>query len=483
MNTLINRCQLSTNLILMIILLTGCKSKYKNDVTILYEGEKIPGVDFEEASLNYKNYCAGCHGNNLEAFVNRDWVYGKDPDNVFISIKEGKSDIGMPGFKEAFTDKQVNDLVYYLLIEGKEKTFTASVESEGESVHVTEKQRFKVDTVLSGMNIPWGMEFLPNGDLLVSERAKLLLRLTRDGRLDTIQGLPEIFRFGQGGLLDIELHPNYEKNGWIYLAYSYPAPNPKKDGGNTAIMRAKIEGNMLTSHEVLFKAEPYTRKGAHFGCRLEFDRKGYLYFSVGDRGQRNNAQLLDNHNGKIHRIFDDGSIPSDNPFVNNPQAKQTIYSYGHRNPQGVAMHPETGEIWTHEHGPKGGDEVNIIQKGKNYGWPKITYGINYNGTIITKDTAMAGMEQPLIYYVPSIAPCGMTFVKGNLYKGWKNSLLIGSLRFMYLERCEVVGNKIVHQEKLLEGIGRVRNVEMSPDGYIYVAIEKPGKILKLIPIE
>jgi glucose/arabinose dehydrogenase len=208
-----------------------------------------------------------------------------------------------------------------------------------------------------------------------------------------------------------------------------------------------------------------------------------MYFSIGDRGKRDRfPQTLDNSNGKVHRLFDDGRIPPDNPFINQEGAVASTYSYGHRNIQGMAMHPVTGAIWTHEHGPKGGDEVNIIEKGQNYGWPVISYGINYNGTKFTNITAKEGMLQPNIYYVPSIAPCGMAFVTSDKYPGWENNLLIGSLRFKYLERCVIENDQIVEQERLLEGIGRVRNVKMSPDGYIYVAVEAPGKILKLMPV-
>ena len=217
---------------------------------------------------------------------------------------------------------------------------------------------------------------------------------------------------------------------------------------------------------------------------MEFDKDGFLYFSVGERGNHDVfPQNLDNDCGKVHRIYDDGKIPQDNPFVNKDNAKASVYSYGHRNPQGMAIEPKSGKIWTHEHGPRGGDEINIIQKSVNYGWPVISYGINYDGTVLTKNTKMKGMEQPLLYWVPSIAPCGMTFVKGGRYKGWEGDLLVGSLRFKYVNRCKIVNDKIVKEEKLLKNIGRVRSVEMSPDGYIYVSVENPGLIYRLIPLE
>lgn len=361
-----------------------------------------------------------------------------------------------------------------------EKSRALSAQSK---VIKSEALSFRVETILSGLQSPWGLEFLPNGDLLITERSGKLYRFSKGKLSFPIQGLPPINAGGQGGLLDIELHPNYNENGWIYLAYSAFSNQKGKKGGNTAIMRAKLNRNTLTNQEVIFKAEPDIDTKYHYGCRLEFDRNAYLFFSVGDRGFMHNAQDLSNHCGKIHRIKDDGSIPADNPFIRNNKAMSSIYSYGHRNPQGVVMHPQTGQIWSHEHGPKGGDEINIIRKGLNYGWPEISYGTNYDGSIITEHTHKEGMEQPVIQWTPSIAPCGMTFVKGDRYPKWKNNILSGSLRFRHLNRCVVDGEKIIHQEKLLEEIGRVRNVEVGPDGYIYVAVEFPGKILKLVPIE
>ncbi|MGF1638219.1 MAG: PQQ-dependent sugar dehydrogenase, partial [Cyclobacteriaceae bacterium] len=294
-----------------------------------------------------------------------------------------------------------------------------------------------------------------------------------------ITGLPEIYAKGQGGLLELRLHPKYEENGWIYLAYSAPG----EGGGNTAIMRAKLNGLELTEQEVLFQATPFSEKGQHFGCRIRFDDDGYMFFSVGDRGNWDNAQDLTNHSGKVHRLHDDGSVPDDNPFVNDPEAMPSIFTYGNRNPQGIDIHPDTREVWTHEHGPKGGDEINIIKKGANYGWPLVTYGINYNGDTITPHTEMEGMVQPLHYWVPSIAPCGMTFVTSNKYPNWKNNLLIGSLSFRYVARCEIENDKVVHEERILDGLGRIRTIEEGPDGYLYVASESPGLVVRIYPVK
>jgi glucose/arabinose dehydrogenase len=246
-------------------------------------------------------------------------------------------------------------------------------------------------------------------------------------------------------------------------------------------MRAKLVDNELVENQLLYKAGPNSKKGQHFGSRLAFDDQGYLYFSIGDRGNRDeNPQDITRDCGKIYRIHDDGRIPKDNPFVNESNAKKAIYSYGHRNPQGMIKHPETGEIWTNEHGPQGGDEINIVKAGKNYGWPVISYGINYSGTTFTEITEKPGMEQPLFYWVPSIAPIGMTIVSSDMYPEWKGNVLVGSLKFQYLEKLKLKDGIVVKREKLLEGMGRVRSVKEGPDGFIYVGIESLG-IVKIIP--
>lgn len=438
----------------------------------------IQGEDVREI---YLNYCAGCHGENLEKFNKSDWMYGDSDEAAFNSIKFGREDIGMPAFEETFSDEEIRALASYVHTAVPRDELKKGSAHTPERVVSSEKQSFIIDTVVTGLDVPWGMEFLPNGDMLIAERAGILYRFSGD-RLKVITGLPDIMAKGQGGLMDLRLHPDYENNGWLYFSYSQPSEDDPKVGC-TAIMRARLSGNMLVDKEVIFDAGPDSNRGHHWGCKLQFDKKGYLWFGVGDRGARDeNPQSLENHCGKIHRIHEDGSVPEDNPFVNTPGAIPTIYSYGHRNPQGTTMHPETGEIWESEHGPRGGDELNLIQPGKNYGWPVISYGINYNGTKFTDITHKEGMEQPVTYWDPSIAPCGMTFVDSDRYPGWKNNILIGSLRFKYLERVELNGRKVVAQERLLDDIGRVRNVEMSPDGFIYVAMETPGFIVKLLPV-
>jgi glucose/arabinose dehydrogenase len=344
-------------------------------------------------------------------------------------------------------------------------------------VKTPDQTKFITETVVDGIDIPWGMDFISENEILVTEKKGTLYRVT-NGEKAEVSGLPEIYKRGQGGLLDVALHPDYKNNKIIFFTAGVHIEGD--EGGNTALYCGELNENSLSNIKLLYKGNPNTKKGQHWGSRIVFDNKGHLFFGIGDRGNRDaNPQDLNRDGGKIYRLNLDGSIPEDNPFADQEGALKAVYSYGHRNPQGMTVHPETGEIWENEHGPKGGDEINIIQKGKNYGWPVITYGINYSGTSITDKTSMPGMEQPFYYWVPSIAPSGMAFSSSDVYGDWKGDLFIGSLKFEYLERLVIKKNKVVKREKILDGLGRVRNVKEGPDGYLYIAIEGKG-ILKLI---
>ena len=356
--------------------------------------------------------------------------------------------------------------------------FSCAQEKENDIPITPVSKKYKTEIVVPDLQIPWGMTWLPDGSMLITEKSGQLIHF-KDGIKTQITNVPEVYLRNQGGLLDIELHPKYEENGWIYISYSSKEGTEK--GGHTAILRAKLQDNQLVAIEKLYKGVPNTTRGHHFGSRIEFDKQGYLYFSIGDRGNRDeNPQDITRDGGKIYRLNDDGSIPKDNPFVGKSEAKKAIFSYGHRNPQGMAINPINGNIWVHEHGPRGGDEINEIKKAMNYGWPVITYGINYSGSSITDITKKEGMQQPIYYWVPSIAPSGMDFVTSKRYPDWKNDILAGSLKFQYLELLELENNKVVGRKKILEDIGRVRNVRQGPDGYIYIAVENKG-ILKIIP--
>jgi aldose sugar dehydrogenase len=347
------------------------------------------------------------------------------------------------------------------------------------AVVVTESLTFSIDTLATGLTNPWGMAFLPDGRILIAERPGNL-RIYADGVLQpgSIEGIPEAWAHGQGGLLDVVLHPDYSQNGWIYLAYS---ARGEGDGGNTAIARGKLTGNRFTETELLFHGQPHTPAAHHFGTRIVFDDANYMYFTIGDRGSQNNAQLLSNHNGTVMRFHDDGRVPSDNPFVNTPDAMPEIWSYGHRNIQGMALHPTSRELWTHEHGPQGGDEINLIRKGANYGWPLATFGINYNGTIVSPDTTLPGKTDPVLYWVPSIAPCGLAFVDSDKYPGWHHNMLVGALAGQHIQRVVIENDQVTHTEKILQDFARFRDIRQGPDGYIYALTEGPGLFIRLTP--
>ena len=333
-----------------------------------------------------------------------------------------------------------------------------------------------VQTLYSDLKNPWGMAWLPDGRLLVTEREGEILVFKDDKYTgEKLSGVPEVFAKGQGGLLDITLHPDYATNKWIYIAYSKPV----QGGATTAITRFKLNGNQVTDLEELFTAKPYIPANYHFGSRIVFDKDNFMFFSVGERGTQPKVQELDNDHGKIHRLHDDGKVPSDNPFVNQKGAKGSIWSYGHRNPQGMVYDKTTGRIWAAEHGPKGGDELNLIEKGKNYGWPKTSYGINYDGTILTKDKELPGITNPTRYWVPSIAPCGITIVTSNKYPSWKGNILVTALAFKHIARVQLDGTKYVKEEQLLQNMGRFRDVKESPDGFIYAVSEGPGLLVKI----
>ena len=349
---------------------------------------------------------------------------------------------------------------------------------ESNNTILTSETNYEMELVFEDENIIWAIEFFDDNSILATVKSGSLFHY-KDGIKTEIKGLPKIYLRGQGGLMDIALHPNFKENKWLYFSYASETVGEK--GGNTTIARAKLIEDSLVDLKVLYKGSPNSRKGQHFGGRLAFDNDNYLYFSIGDRGNREvNPQDITIDGGKIYRINDDGTIPNDNPFFNSPNAKKAIYSYGHRNPQGMFKHPVTGEIWTNEHGPRGGDEINIIKKGKNYGWPKITYGINYSGTTITKNKSLPDMEQPLYYWLPSIAPSSFEYISSDIYPNWNGSLLAGALVFSHVERIGLKDNKVVTRSKIAEGLGRPRDVKQGPDGFIYVSIENKG-VYKILP--
>jgi len=368
------------------------------------------------------------------------------------------------------------------------------VQNGKENVYESARHNFRVVTVAEGFDHPWSMVWLPNGDMLVTERAGRL-RIVRDGRLlpDPVAGVPRVRARGQGGLLDVLPHPDFATNRFIYL--SFAKPNADDSEATTAVVRARLENDRLTDIEEIFVSEAWLSGNGHFAGRLAFDRAGFLYVAVGDRLVHPNlmadhpAQSLSNHQGKVLRLHDDGRVPSDNPFAGRADALPEIWSYGHRNMQGLTLHPETGELWENEHGPRGGDEVNMVQRGRNYGWPVVSYGVNYNGTIYTRERQRAEIESPRWSWVPSIAPSGMMFYTGDRFPWWRGNLFVGGLVGEQLARLTLEGERVVGEETLLPGVlGRIRDVRQGPDGFIYLAIddrrgERMTPVVRLEPAE
>ena len=337
-------------------------------------------------------------------------------------------------------------------------------------------QPFRVVKLVEGLDYPWSLAFLPDGRMLVTERAGRL-RVISGKTLDPnpVAGVPQVAQHGQGGLHDVVLHPDFQKNGLIYLAYAARG----EDGVGTELARGRLVDKRLDNVQVLFRQSPKGSTGRHFGGRIVFDRQGFVYLTLGDRGEMERAQLPNDHAGSVIRLHDDGRVPKDNPFAGRAGWKPEKYTLGNRNMQGAALHPQTGLVWTHEHGPQGGDEVNVIRAGVNYGWPVITYGVQYViGTRIGEGTHKEGMAQPLHKWVPSIAPSGMAFYTGERFPQWKGSLLVGALRDQMLVRLELDGEKVVKEERLLRGVlGRIRDVRAGPDGYIYLLTDSSAGVL------
>ena len=443
----------------------------------------------------FAEVCAGCHGATAEpgpraqSLLAGKWLHGSDDEAIARNIRDGFPAAGMAPFKDSLTDQQIWQMVAYL------RTQTASLKGKPPyvpdpdgQVIVSEKQTFKIEIVGRNLETPWGLAFLPDGRLLITERPGRL-RIVERGVLlpDAVKGLPKVWEKQDGGLLDVEVHPDYARNGWIYLAYSETLPGfvppaapaaPADPPSMTVIVRGKInKANEWVDQQVLFRAPDaiYNTSNAHYGSRFIFDKDDHLFFTLGDKQRVMDAQDLTKPTGKIHRINDDGSVPKDNPFAQKPNtpALPTIWSFGHRNPQGLAWDPVTGKLWESEHGPNGGDEINVIEPGKNYGWGVITMGIEPGMT----KRAEPGMEQPVVYYTPTIAPTGMTFYTGDKYPGWKNNLFVAALAGQQLRRLEISGSTVTHQEMVFQQLGRVRDVTVGPDGYLYVLLQRPGQQL------
>lgn len=353
----------------------------------------------------------------------------------------------------------------------------------------SEKASFRVETVASGLQNPWALAFLPDGRMLVTERPGRLRIVTKDGKLSApVEGVPPVAAVGQGGLLDIALAPDFSQSHTIYFTFAEPrGPNGASQPNSTSAARAKLVEEKGTAKlenvKVIFRQEPAYPGGFHFGSRIAIARDGSLFITTGERNLKTPSQDLKQDLGKVIHINADGSIPKDNPFVGNKNARPEIWSYGHRNIQGAAIHPVTGKLWINEHGPKGGDEINIPEKGKNYGWPVIGFGVDYSGAVMHESTSKEGMEQPIYHWTPSIAPSGMAFYTADAFPNWRGNLFSGALALNHLNRLELDGEKVVKEERLLGDLkARIRDVRQGPDGFLYILTDaRDGKLLRLVP--
>jgi len=437
----------------------------------------------------FTNLCSSCHGKDLkgniaQSLLDGSWQFGSRNGDLFRSIKFGHPHFGMPSWGSVLDDEQINEMVDFLVDTEKLLGITKPpIPTEVE----TQDYDLTVETFTDSLDTPWGLTFLDQHTALVTERPGRL-RMIKDGQMNAepIAGIPKVVARGQGGLLDVVRDPNYANNGWVYLSFSHGLSiENQKDTlvAMTSIVRGKLKDNTWYNQQVLYEAphRDYLPSNIHFGGRITFDQQGFLYFSIGDRGLSDRAQDLSRSNGKIHRIYPDGQIPDSNPFVGDKNALPTIYSYGHRNPQGLTTHPVTDQIWAAEHGPLGGDELNLIKPQVNYGWPVITHGVNYNGEIISDIVRKEGMQQPALYWKPSIAVCGLDFYSGDLFPKWHNQLLVSALRFEEVRLLDIEEDRVIYQQTLLKNAGRVRQIRPGPDGAIYVVLNKPDVILRLAP--
>jgi glucose/arabinose dehydrogenase len=453
-----------------------------------------PGDPAVKAWVVYDQHCVACHGRNLEggaagSLIDGTWAFGGDDAHILETIRDGRQGTAMVAFKDLLTEQQIWELV--LLIRRQEADAREHpptiVDPDGQVIR-SEKQAFKIEVVARGLETPWGIAFLPDGRMLVTERPGRL-RIVEKGRLlaEPVSGTPKTWVVQDGGLLDVEVHPRYAENGWIYLSYATPGPG---DTSMTAIVRGRLRDHRWVDEQPVYAppAALYGPPNYHYGSRFLFDRDGKLLYSIGDRGLLPSAQDLASPLGKVHRVNDDGTVPEGNPFAGRAGALPTIWTYGHRNPQGLAIDPATGLLWESEHGPMGGDELNVLEAGHNYGWPAISHGLEPGITQTTRE----GMEAPIVYWNPTIAPSAIHFYAGTRYPKWRHDLFVTGLGGTALRRLEVKGRAVTHQEVLFNRFGRVRDVVTGPDGLLYVALQLPGAkvfhstpglVVRLAPID
>ena len=445
-----------------------------------------------DAGKVYGEFCAGCHGPQLEGgkapgLLGQNWKHGGDDESLVRTILNGYPQNGMPGFAKTINSFEAHALVAFIHEAAAHRVDPAKDAPLPTDVQHSEEESYRFESVAEGLDVPWSIAFLPDDRILVTERVGRL-RVIDHGKLlpEPVAGVPKVVVRDEAGLMSVVADPDFAKDPWIYLSFSDPAEGDK---AMTKIVRARLRGNRLEDEQTIFAIprEQYQPGYVLFGCRLVFSGE-YLFFSVGERGMEEHttgqAQKLEVPNGKIHRVFRDGRIPPDNPFVHTPGAFPSIWAYGVSNPQGLALDPRDGALWESEHGPRGGDELNHIERGRNYGWPVITYGMNYDGTPVSDKTEAPGMEQPILHWTPSIAPSELEFYTGDKFPRWKNQLFLGSLATQKFLRFVVDHGRVTHTEEIFKGLGRVRDIKTGPDGLLYIAFEsigRPGRVVRLVP--
>ncbi|MBL9189452.1 MAG: PQQ-dependent sugar dehydrogenase [Opitutaceae bacterium] len=436
--------------------------------------------------------CAGCHGTNLTGGTAPNLLtdalkHGNDEASLLRAIRDGFPQTGMVGYAAILSPEEQTAMVAHIRKQSRDYAFGRILKPGGMPASATfksERHTFRLETVADGLDTPWGITFLPDGTMLVSDRVGVIRTIAKDGKLDPnpIRNTPKPLVKQDGGYLDLIAHPDYARNGWLYLGYSEEGENPATS--MTVIVRGRVRAGAWVDQELIFRAPQkfYYRDTSHYGCRFLWDKDGCLFFTIGERGTATDSQDLTNPLGKIHRIKDDGTTPPDNPFVKQAGAWPTIWSYGHRHPQGLQYHPVTGKLWSTEHGPRNGDELNRIEPGKNYGWPLASWGqVQFREKI--GGTSHPGTEQPIVHWSPGIAPAAIEFCTTPRFPHWKNDLLVCGLFGRQLRRITTDGDRVTHQEVLFADQGRVRDVTVGPDGLIYVALNAPGRIARLVPAD
>lgn len=460
-------------------------------VLMLFAGilSASPGFS-QQGETIYKTYCAGCHGSQMQGntattLIKTDWQYGRGKGAMTRNIRFGIPHTEMIAWGSVLDSKEINAVADYII---------AAQETPPNATRPIPAQLTTKDYVLrveklvtTGLKTPWGIEFVDDHRALITERTGGI-RWMIDGKLDPqpVTGLPETYAQNKtGGYMDLALDPEYSKNGWVYFAFSQTDDSPpqKESRGMTKVVRGRIKGHQWTDEQTLFEVNDSLKisGGNRWGCRFLFDNDGDLHFSIGDMARADDSQNPGKPTGKTFRIHSDGSIPADNPFVGKEGALPAIFTIGNRNVQGMTLNPETGEIWATEHGPMGGDELNILRKGANYGWPLVTFGVDYSGEIVSDKTQMPGIEPPIVQWTPSIAVCPAMFVTGKMFSKWRNNLLVGALAFEEIRRLVVNDNKVTEQEMILKGVGRVRDLKIGPEGALYVLLNDPDMVLRITP--